>query len=109
MRLENIEDQFNQWVECALFVAFDEFRLEDSAQSKRLFNKIKSTISETMEPIRGMRENLRNVRTYTNYFFFSNDKDVMYLPADDRRFNVSPDKRPSSPPYSKTCSTWSMS
>jgi hypothetical protein len=90
VRLENIEDQFNQWMECALFVAFDEFRLEDSLQSKKLFNKIKSMITETIEPIRGMRENLRNVRTYTNYLFFSNDKDVMYLPTDDRRFNVAP-------------------
>lgn len=90
VRLENIEDQFNQWMECALFVAFDEFRLEDSMQSKKLFNKIKSMISEPTEPIRGMRENMRSVRTFTNYLFFSNDKDVTSIPTDDRRFNVAP-------------------
>ena len=88
IRIENLEDQFNQWVECSLFTAIDEFRIEDSAKSKRLFNKIKSMITEPFEPLRGMRENLRNVRSYTNYIFLSNDLDVMFMPEDDRRFNV---------------------
>lgn len=88
LRLENIEEQFNQWQECALFVALDEFRLSDSPRSQKLFNKIKSMITETHEPIRGMRENVRTVRTYSNWLFFSNDQDVMYLPEDDRRFNI---------------------
>jgi hypothetical protein len=54
----------------------------------KLFNKIKNMITEPHVPIRGMRENMRTVRTYTNFLFFSNDQDVMYLPEDDRRFNI---------------------
>ena len=90
VRIENVEDQFNQWMECALFIAFDEFRLSDSPKSQRLFNKIKSMISETSQPVRGMRENLRNVRSYSNYLIFSNDQDVIYVPEGDRRFNIAP-------------------
>lgn len=88
VRLENLEESFNNWIECSLFVAFDEFRLDDSINGKKLFNKIKGMITEKYEPIRGMRENLRTVRTYSNYLVFSNDLDVITIPADDRRFNV---------------------
>lgn len=90
VRLENLEETFNNWVECSLFVAFDEFRLDDSMNGKKLFNKIKGMITEKYEPVRGMRENLRTVRTYSNYLIFSNDLDVISIPSDDRRFNVAP-------------------
>lgn len=90
IRIENLEDTFNNWAECSLFVAFDEFRLDDSMQGRKLFNKIKGMITERFEPIRGMRENLRTVRTYANYLIFSNDLDVITIPTDDRRFNVAP-------------------
>lgn len=90
VRIENIEDQFNSWQESSLFVVFDEFRLSDTHSSRRLFNKIKGLITESFQPIRGIRENMRITQSYTNYFFFSNDQDVIYMPEGDRRFNVAP-------------------
>lgn len=88
LRQENIEDQFNQWEETALFAAFDEFRLNDSPQAHKLFNKIKLMISDEENTVRGMRENTRRVKLYTNFLLFSNDEDMIPIPADDRRLNV---------------------
>jgi hypothetical protein len=90
LRQENIEDQFNAWEETALFAALDEFRLDESANANKLFNKIKNMITEEENTVRGMRENARRVRLYTNFFIFTNDEDMIHIPEDDRRFNVAP-------------------
>ena len=88
--LENFENEFNQFQECALFIGLDEFRLNDSKASQRLLNKIKLLITEGVQPIRAMRENHRMVRSYSNFIILSNDYDVIYIPEGDRRFNVAP-------------------
>lgn len=90
LRQDNIEDQFNQWEETALFAALDEFRISDSTKSHKLFNKIKNMITDEENTVRGMRENTRRVKLYTNYLIYANDQDMMYMPDDDRRFNVAP-------------------
>ena len=90
LRQTNIEDQFNQWEESALFAAIDEFRLNDSDQSHKLFNKIKNMISDEENTVRGMRENTRRVKLYTNYLIYANDEDMISVPQDDRRLNIAP-------------------
>lgn len=88
--LENIEAEFNQFTECALFIGLNEFRLKDSKQSERILNKIKSMITEKHQAVRAMRENHRMVRSYSNFILFSNDHDVIYIQEGDRRFNIAP-------------------
>ena len=90
MLLESLEAEFNQFTECALFIGLNEFRLKDSKQSERLLNKIKSMITEKRQSVRGMRENHRMVRSYSNFILFSNDHDVIYIQEGDRRFNIAP-------------------
>ncbi len=90
LRQENLEEQFNQWEETTLFAALDEFRLNNSTGSHKLLNKIKNMITDEMNTVRGMRENTRRVKLYTDYLIFANDEDMLSLPNDDRRFNIAP-------------------
>ena len=89
-RLDHLEEQFNAYQEKALFLIWEEFRLKDSQQSGKLLNKMKDDITADEVNIRGMRENVRAARSYTNYIFFSNHTDVIPIEKGDRRFNIAP-------------------
>lgn len=89
-RTENIDENFNAWLETSLFVCVDEFRAGDSTSETKLFNKIKNYITEPTGTIRGMRENQRDVPLYANWMFFTNEHDPVRLEPNDRRFNVCP-------------------
>lgn len=89
-RLENVEDQFNAWLEQSLIVCIDEFKVKDSAQSGKLMNKLKNIITEPHGTIRAMRTEQREVPSFTNVIVFSNEHDSVSIPIDDRRFNVAP-------------------
>ena len=85
----DLEDRFNDWMERSLVVALDELLIANKADRK-LFNKLKSFITETTVPLRAMRQGVRSAPSYMNLMIFSNDRDVVTVTANDRRFNVCP-------------------
>jgi hypothetical protein len=88
LKLENMEEQFNGWMEKSLFAVCDEFRLGDGRNAEKLFNKIKNYITEEEGVVRNMRQNQKSVKLFTNFIFFTNEHDALKLPDDDRRFNI---------------------
>ncbi|WP_075881487.1 primase-helicase family protein [Vreelandella massiliensis] len=89
-RLDHLEEQFNAYQERALFLIWEEFRLQDSNQSGKLLNKMKDDIVADTVSIRAMRTDVRPAPSYTNYIFFSNHTDVIPVEKGDRRFNIAP-------------------
>jgi len=89
-QVAGIEDRFNSDLEQCLFFCLDEARVEDSATSRRIINKLKNMITEPVIEIRAMRANPYQARNFTNFLFTSNDYDALAIAADDRRYNVAP-------------------
>jgi hypothetical protein len=89
-RLDHLEEQFNAYQERALFLIWEEFRLQDSKQSGKLLNKMKDDIVADEVNVRAMRTDVRSAPSYTNYIFFSNHTDVIPVEKGDRRFNIAP-------------------
>ena len=88
--IDALEEQFNAQFEDALLVMFDEFRLDTSKLADKVYNKLKNMIGEPVITIREMRQTRVQRRVYFNCLFASNDRDVVRIPRDDRRFNVAP-------------------
>ena len=94
-RLDHAEENFNAYVAQALLIVFDEFRLRDSKADSKLLNKLKDEITTTHTTLRAMRQDHKDIRSYTNYMFFSNHLDTMRIEEGDRRFNVAtPQRKP---------------
>jgi hypothetical protein len=89
-RTQDIDDTFNGYIETALLIAVDEFRTEGKGVKTDLVNKIKNMVTEETGPIRAMRQDQYTAELFTNFLFFSNDKDAMRIAGDDRRFNIAP-------------------
>jgi len=90
MTLENVEEQFNSYLQDNLLLVIDEFRLQDSRSYDKLMNKIKNIITEPFINIRKMHTNAFEIPSYSNVMFFSNMYDVLRIEESDRRFNVAP-------------------
>lgn len=89
--LHDLDDKFNAYLETALLFNVDEARINDQGvRSNKLVNQIKAMITEPSATIRGMRENPREVRNFTNFIFTSNEYDAIRISEEDRRFNVAP-------------------
>ena len=90
--LQNYSEQFNGYLEEALFCIVDEFQLGEqrSTGAMKIVDKLKSNITEPKIQIRRMRSDLRPVTNYTNFIFLSNSLDAIKLAAGDRRFNIAP-------------------
>jgi len=86
--IEVLEEQYNGFLEDALLVMFDEFRLDTSKQADKLYNRVKNLISEKVLAIRHMYRGVAHRNVYFNCIFASNDRDVIRVPRDDRRMNV---------------------
>jgi hypothetical protein len=89
-RTQDLDDFFNGYMERTLLIAVDEFRTEGKGVKTDLTNKLKNMITEVKGTVRAMRTDQYSVDLYTNFIFFSNDKDAVRIPGDDRRFNVAP-------------------
>jgi Family of unknown function (DUF5906) len=88
--LKHLEDQFNAELETNLLYLVDEIRVHDEKQAHQKINQLKNLITEKTLNVRAMRTNSKQVRNYSNFLFFSNDRDAMVISDDDRRFNVAP-------------------
>jgi hypothetical protein len=87
-RMEELEDQFNEYLERALFVVVDEAQISESRKSRMLMANLKNQITEPTITVRKMRAAAYSVRNYLNWLFLSNMPDPVMIDATDRRFNV---------------------
>lgn len=87
-RMEELEDQFNGYLESALIVVVDEAQISDSKKSRMIMANLKNQITEPMLSVRKMRTESRLVPNYTCWLFLSNMPDPVMIDASDRRFNV---------------------
>lgn len=88
--INNLDDQFNDWIESSLLVMFDEFQYHNSRDWDALYQRLKPMITDEHLTVRAMRANQRKALSYTNYIFCSNERDPLRITDDDRRFNVAP-------------------
>lgn len=87
-RMEELEDQFNTYMEQALLVVIDEAQISDSRRSKMIMANLKNQITEPTITVRRMRTAAQSIPNYTNWLFLSNMPDPVSIDASDRRFNV---------------------
>lgn len=90
LTIQQLEEQFNGYLNEKLMILIDEFRHGDAQASKFLENKIKLYVSESDMSVRAMRTDVETHRTFFNMIFFSNNYDAIRVPEGDRRINVSP-------------------
>lgn len=90
LTIQQLEEQFNGYLNEKLMILIDEFRHGDAQASKFLENKIKLYVSESDMAVRAMRTDVEVQRTFFNMIFFSNNYDAIRVPEGDRRINVSP-------------------
>lgn len=88
--IDNLSDQFNQYLETSLILWIDEFNVGDSKSAAALMNKIKNLVTENTVTIRGMRRNPVQRQVYNNLIIASNHADPIPMDSNDRRFNVPP-------------------
>lgn len=84
---EQLDDQFNEWIERALIGFIDEMEV-DMLQNKSVSGTLRSLITEPEIPIRKMREARRLTKNYTMFIFSSNKPQPVRIPRNDRRYNV---------------------
>lgn len=85
-----LDDRFNVEMQTCLLFLLDESEADSTPAGKRAVARIKNMISEPEIEVRAMRTDARQVRSYSNHFFFSNQVDAYAIEATDRRLNVAP-------------------
>ena len=88
MLAENVESEFNGWLEGKLFAFIDEVDVDDFSQKGRVSAKLKNHITEPTIGIRHMRRTAYNSTNTVQFMFSSNMPQPVHIPEDDRRYNV---------------------
>lgn len=88
--LENLEEQFNSYLQTALLCVVDEFHMASSAAMQKVANKLKNQITEPSVTIRKMRSNQVEVPNFTSFIFLTNHVDAVRIEPGDRRYNIAP-------------------
>ncbi|MCK4821937.1 hypothetical protein KA005_39600, partial [bacterium] len=70
--IDNLSDQFNQYLETSLILWIDEFSVGDGRNASALMNKLKNLVTENTVTIRGMRRNPVQRQVYNNIIIASN-------------------------------------
>ena len=91
--LENLEEHFNHYLQKAMILVVDEFRVLDASRggsrsANRLTDKLKQQITEPTLTIRAMRADQIEVPSYVNFIFLTNHYDALRIDPSDRRYNV---------------------
>lgn len=85
-----LEDSFNGPLEQAIILWIDEFHYESARSGGKVMNMLKNLITESMIPIRYMRQETMMLPNFTNVIIATNHPDPVRLAIHDRRFNVAP-------------------
>lgn len=88
MRASELNEQFNGWLENSLVVFIDEIDAGMFANAKGVNSNLKKYITDSPLTIRRMRTDPYMVPNYTGFIFGSNEKQPVYVPMGDRRYNV---------------------
>lgn len=88
--LENLEEQFNSYLQQAIVCVVDEFHMASSGAMQKVANKLKNQITEPTITIRKMRANQVEVPNYTSFIFLTNHVDAIRIEPGDRRYNIAP-------------------
>lgn len=86
--MEQLENQFNGYMEQALILWIDESQVTESRRAEILEANLKSYIAEPYISVRKMHTLPYEVINYMDIFFTSNKGDAVIIPPDDRRYNV---------------------
>lgn len=89
-RMDELNEQFNAFIEGALIVCIDEMEAKaiQFGKQKAVMANLKNYVTEPTLSIRGMYRAARNVPNYSNWLFFTNDRAALRLDENDRRWNV---------------------
>jgi hypothetical protein len=87
---DNLEDQFNGYVETSILLFVDEGDIEGSKAAEKVMGKLRTTITEATLPIRNMRQNMIEVPNFTNVIVATNRSMAVKLQESDRRWNIAP-------------------
>lgn len=93
IRLADLDDKFNAFLEHSCVVFIDEMQIKDSQSNVKLMNYLKKIITEPTIQIRSMRQDYIEVDSLTNLIFAANTISALMVELNDRRINV--------PPYQK--------
>lgn len=91
--LESLQENFNEYLQDKFLIFVDEIDIEHSGQSYsqgKMMNKLKNLITEPTIGIRAMHKGVVNRANYASFIFASNDVASLYIPENDRRFNIAP-------------------
>lgn len=83
-----LEDQFNGWMERALFVFVDEAEIGASMQKAMISGELRNWITEDDVNIRFMQKTAVMVPNSTNFLFGSNKQGIIEIDSRDRRYNI---------------------
>ena len=86
---QQLEDQFNGYMQTALITWLDEIKL-DARNADQIIDKLKGMITERNITIRAMRQNPVQIMNYVNLILATNHPDPIPISSVDRRFNVAP-------------------
>jgi hypothetical protein len=86
-RIDNLEENFNGWLDGKLFIMVDEVDVDDFREKGRVSSKLRNYITEQQITVRHMRQAAVTVPNYASFLFASNRKQPVYIPEGDRRYN----------------------
>lgn len=89
--MDEIDCDFNGWIETALLVMVDEAQItDDFKRVKKRNNHIKHIITEPQILIKNKHIKAYTSNNYANFIFASNEYDSIKINDQDRRFKVAP-------------------
>ncbi len=88
--INQIEDQFNQYLEDTVLLFIDESDVSTSLNSQKIMSRLRDYITEPTMTIRPMRANLYQAPSYLNIIVATNRPAAVLLTSSDRRFNIAP-------------------
>lgn len=87
-RMEELEDQFNVYLETSLLRVIDEAEISESKKSRLLMANLKNQITEPQISIRRMHTAAYAAGNYGSFLVLSNQAGPVTIELTDRRFNV---------------------
>jgi len=89
-RLDEIEEDYNGYMQDCIFLLIDEVQISDAKHKSRAMAKIKNMIVEPTISLRAMYSGHVMVRNWVSIIFASNMPDAILIDPSDRRLNVCP-------------------
>jgi hypothetical protein len=86
-RIDNLEENYNGWLQGKLLILVDEVDVDDFREKGRVSSKLRNYITEPMVSFRHMRQTAVFDKNYASFIFASNRPQPVFIPEGDRRYN----------------------